>query len=150
MGSPSSTWQKELGGVRGSRDARRRRTGSQRGIPPLAIEPTPDPIRTVLKGGKSGLIQGAIASPPGPISDYSSHSCWFKTLICSFCSAMLRPMSSVMFTALYDVMRAALYMQHLVWFDACFLHGFPPETTGGFKKKNRLYANMPRAIFTRL
>lgn len=34
--------------------------------PPLAIEPTPDPIRTVLKGGKSGLIQGAITSPPGP------------------------------------------------------------------------------------
>lgn len=84
------------------------------GSPPLAIEPTPDPIRTVLKGAEVRADSGRHRLPPGPISDYSSHSCWFKTLICSFCSAMLRPMSSVMFTALYDVMRAALYMQHLV------------------------------------
>lgn len=153
MGSLSSTWQKESRGVRGAET--RRADGQEVSVgSPLPAAPrhrahAGSHSHSPQRGRSPGWFRASLASPPGPISDYSSHSCWFKTLICSFCSAMPRQMRSVMFSALYDVMRAALSMQHVVWFDACFLHGFPLKQPGDFKK-NRLYANMPRAIFTRL
>lgn len=96
-----------------------------------------------------GFREAITPSPPhGPIYYYSYHSRQFQILNCSFCSAMLHQMRFMIVTGLYDVMCSALYMRHLVWFDACLLHGFPLKQLGDFK--NRLYANMPGAIFARL
>lgn len=113
---------------RWSCDASRRRAGSQRGIS-LSDLPSPPSSRWISEV----RVSGTPSSPQWPISDYSYRSCWFKSLNCSFCSAMLHQMRSMIFTGLYDVMCAALYMQHLVWFDVCFLHGFPLKQPGILK-----------------
>lgn len=134
MGSPSSTCQKELDGVRGAETRRADDRKPAWDPPPHAGSPSPSPQR----GRSPGWFRASVAPsppPPGPsLIILLLLSCWFKTLICSFCCAMPRQMRPLTFSALYDVRRAALYMQHLVWFDAYFLHGFPLKQPGDFKK----------------